>query len=123
MKEYQDIFNKFGGEMPQTYGVPVDEIVRGIKYGVRKVNIDTDCRLAMTGQFRKIAQQDKLQFDPRKFLQPALDAMQELCRDRFEQFETAGKASKITPTSVAEMARQYASGVLDPKPVANVNAA
>ena len=119
----QDIFNEFGGEMPQTYGVPVDEIVRGIKYGVRKVNIDTDCRLAMTGAFRKIAQQDKSQFDPRKFLAPAWDAMQQLCQDRFEQFETAGKASKITVISVAEMARRYTSGALDPKLVGSQSAA
>ena len=122
-QELQDIFNEFGGEMPQTYGVPVDEIIGGIKYGVRKVNIDTDCRLAMTGQFRKIAQQDKLQFDPRKFLQPALDAMQALCRDRFEQFETAGKASKITTISVADMASLYSKGALDPKLASSQSAA
>jgi fructose-bisphosphate aldolase class II len=114
-QELQDIFNQFGGEMPQTYGVPVQEIVRGIKYGVRKVNIDTDCRLAMTGEFRRIAEQDKSQFDPRKFLAPALKAMEDLCRARFEQFETAGNASKIKPISVADMARIYASGDLDPK--------
>ncbi len=112
-QELQDVFNEFGGEMPQTYGVPVEEIIRGIKYGVRKVNIDTDCRLAMTGEFRKIAQQDTSQFDPRKFLVPALNSMKVLCQDRFEQFETAGKASKITPISVADMAKQYASGLLD----------
>jgi len=112
-QELQDVFNEFGGEMPQTYGVPVEEIIRGIKYGVRKVNIDTDCRLAMTGEFRRIAQQDTSQFDPRKFLVPALNAMKVLCQDRFEQFETAGKASKITPISVADMAKQYASGSLD----------
>jgi fructose-bisphosphate aldolase class II len=112
-QELQDVFNEFGGEMPQTYGVPVEEIIRGIKYGVRKVNIDTDCRLAMTGEFRKIAQQDTSQFDPRKFLVPALNSMKVLCQDRFEQFETAGKASKITPISVADMAKQYASGSLD----------
>ncbi len=111
----QDIFNEFGGEMPQTYGVPVDEIVRGIQHGVRKVNIDTDCRLAMTGIFRRIAEQDRSQFDPRKFLAPALQAMQELCRDRFEQFQTAGKASAIKSISVADMAAAYASGALDPK--------
>ncbi|MCP4768987.1 MAG: fructose-bisphosphate aldolase class II [Gammaproteobacteria bacterium] len=111
----QDIFNEFGGEMPQTYGVPVDEIVRGIQHGVRKVNIDTDCRLAMTGIFRRIAEQDRSQFDPRKFLAPALQAMQGLCRDRFEQFGTAGKASAIKPISVADMATAYASGALDPK--------
>ncbi len=122
-QELQDIFNEFGGAMPQTYGVPVQEIERGIKFGVRKVNIDTDCRLAMTGEFRRIAQQDVTQFDPRKFLVPALEAMESLCKDRFERFGTAGNASKITPIGVADMAIQYASGALDPKPSANVNAA
>ncbi|GKT28200.1 Fructose-bisphosphate aldolase 2, partial [Aduncisulcus paluster] len=82
----QDVFNRFGGEMPQTWGVPVEEIVRGIKHGVRKVNIDTDCRLAMAAAFRKVAVQSKSEFDPRKFLKPAMDALRELCRDRFEQF-------------------------------------
>lgn len=122
-QELQDIFNEFGGEMPQTYGVPVEEIVRGIKFGVRKVNIDTDCRLAMTAQFRRVADQNKSEFDPRKFLIPALDAMQQLCRDRFERFETAGKASRITAVSVAEMAKRYASGALDPKPATSQSAA
>ena len=122
-QELQDVFNEFGGEMPQTYGVPVEEIIRGIKYGVRKVNIDTDCRLAMTGEFRRVAQQDTSQFDPRKFLVPALNAMKVLCQDRFEQFETAGKASKITPISVANMAKQYASGSLDQGLVSNSSAA
>jgi fructose-bisphosphate aldolase class II len=122
-QELQDIFNEYGGEMPQTYGVPVDEIIRGIKYGVRKVNIDTDCRLAMTGQFRRIGEQGKSQFDPRKFLTPALTAMQDLCRGRFEQFETAGKASKIKPISVADMAARYASGELDPKVTSSQSAA
>ena len=101
--------------MPQTYGVPVEEIVRGIKFGVRKVNIDTDCRLAMTGEFRKIGEQDKTQFDPRKFLAPALAAMQQLCRDRFEQFGTAGNAGRIRPIAFADMAKRYAAGELDPR--------
>ncbi len=122
-QELQDIFNQYGGAMPQTYGVPVEEIERGIKFGVRKVNIDTDCRLAMTGEFRRIAQQDATQFDPRKFLVPALEAMKTLCRDRFERFGTAGNAAKITPISVADMAKQYASSELDPKPAVNVSAA
>ncbi len=114
-QELQDLFNEFGGAMPQTFGVPVEEIVRGIKYGVRKVNIDTDCRLAMTGQFRRIAQEDGTQFDPRKFLKPALDAMRDLCRDRFEQFGTAGNASKIDIIPLDDMAARYASGELDPQ--------
>ncbi|HYD68861.1 class II fructose-bisphosphate aldolase [Azospirillum sp.] len=114
-QELQDIINEYGGEMPQTFGVPVEEIVAGIKYGVRKVNIDTDCRMAMTGQFRKIATQKKAEFDPRAFLKPAMAAMQTLCEQRYEQFGTAGKASKIKPIPLSEMARRYRSGSLDPK--------
>src|SRR5438270_6077726 len=111
----QDVFNQFGGEMPQTWGVPVEEIVRGIRHGVRKVNIDTDCRLAMTAAFRKVAAQTKGEFDPRKFLKPAMDAMRDLCRDRFEQFGTAGHASKIKVIPLSEMARRYRAGELDPR--------
>jgi len=113
-QELQDLFNLSGGEMPQTWGVPVEEIVRGIRHGVRKVNIDTDCRLVMTAQFRKVAQGSKSEFDPRKFLKPAMDAMRDLCRERFEQFGTAGQASKIKVLPLAAMAKRYASGALDP---------
>jgi fructose-bisphosphate aldolase class II len=111
----QDAFNQFGGEMPQTWGVPVEEIVRGIRHGVRKVNIDTDCRLAMAAAFRKVATQTKSEFDPRKFLKPAMDSMRDLCRERFEQFGTAGHASTIKVIPLAEMARRYRSGALDPR--------
>ena len=114
-QELQDIINEFGGEMPQTFGVPVEEIVRGIRHGVRKVNIDTDCRMAMTGQFRKIATSKASEFDPRKFLKPAMDAMRDLCRDRFEAFGTAGQASKIRVIAMDDMAARYASGTLDPQ--------
>lgn len=114
-QEMQDIINEFGGEMPQTFGVPVEEIVRGIKHGVRKVNIDTDCRMAMTGQFRKLAMQKPNEFDPRKFLKPAMDAMRDLCRDRFEAFGTAGRASRIKAISLDDMATLYAKGQLDPQ--------
>ncbi|MBS0276838.1 MAG: fructose-bisphosphate aldolase class II [Proteobacteria bacterium] len=113
-QELQDLFNAHGGEMPQTWGVPVDEIVRGIQHGVRKVNIDTDCRLAMTAQFRKVAKAHTSEFDPRKFLKPAMDAMRDLCRNRFEQFGTAGKASGIKIIPLSEMAKRYRSGALDP---------
>jgi fructose-bisphosphate aldolase class II len=111
-QDLQDIINEYGGEMPQTFGVPVEEIVRGIKHGVRKVNIDTDCRMAMTGQFRKIATQNKAEFDPRKFLKPAMDAMREVCKLRLEAFGTAGNASKIKVIAMDEMAKRYASGAL-----------
>ncbi|HSI42298.1 MAG TPA: class II fructose-bisphosphate aldolase [Xanthobacteraceae bacterium] len=110
----QDLFNASGGQMPQTWGVPVEEIVRGIRHGVRKVNIDTDCRLAMTAQFRKVAHGNTSEFDPRKFLKPAMDAMRDLCRERFEQFGTAGQAAKIKVLPLAAMAKRYASGALDP---------
>ncbi|KQT54780.1 fructose-1,6-bisphosphate aldolase [Aureimonas sp. Leaf454] len=110
----QDIINKYGGQMPQTWGVPVEEIVRGIRHGVRKVNIDTDCRMAMTGQFRRIAQEKPQEFDPRKFLQPALDALRDLCIDRNERFGTAGQASKIKVLSLDDMAKRYQRGELSP---------
>ncbi|ASG22084.1 class II fructose-bisphosphate aldolase [Nitrospirillum viridazoti] len=113
-QELQDLFNAYGGRMPRTWGVPVDEIVRGIRFGVRKINIDTDCRLAMAVQFRKTATENPAEFDPRKFLKPAMDAMKALCRDRFEQFGAAGNASRITPLPMAAMAKRYATGALDP---------
>lgn len=113
-QELQDVFNAHGGEMPQTWGVPLEEIERGIKNGVRKVNIDTDCRLAMLGVIRKIADENRSEFDPRKFLQPAMQAMSDLCADRFERFGTAGNASRIKPLSLSAMAGRYASGNLDP---------
>jgi fructose-bisphosphate aldolase class II len=113
-QELQDVFNEFGGDMPRTFGVPIEEIVRGIRMGVRKVNIDTDCRIAMTGQFRKAAMQNRGEFDPRKFLKPAMDAMRDLCRSRFEAFGTAGNASKIKVLPMAAMAKRYAAGALDP---------
>ena len=109
----QDLINDFGGEMPQTYGVPVEEIERGIKSGVRKVNIDTDNRMAITGTWRKIAKDMPKEFDPRKFMIPAMQAMEEVCLDRFERFGTAGQAGKITPLSLDEMAARYDSGALD----------
>ncbi|RZJ41024.1 MAG: fructose-bisphosphate aldolase class II [Brevundimonas sp.] len=111
----QDVINRYGGEMPQTWGVPVEEIVRGIRHGVRKVNIDTDCRMAMAGQFRKIAMERPQEFDPRKFLQPAMDALEALCADRNEQFGTAGKASMIRCIGLDAMAKRYQRGELDPQ--------
>ena len=110
----QDLINENGGDMAQTYGVPVEEIERGIKSGVRKVNIDTDNRMALTGTFRKVAREKPGEFDPRKFMIPAMDAMQELCEDRFERFGTAGNAGKIKPIDLDDMAKRYADGSLDP---------
>lgn len=114
-QELQDLINAHGGHMPQTYGVPVEEIEKGIRMGVRKVNIDTDCRMAMAGQFRKIAQDKPQEFDPRKFLIPAMDELEALCKDRFQRFGTAGQAGKIKPIDMDDMARRYASGALDPQ--------
>jgi len=121
-QELQDLINAHGGDMPQTYGVPVEEIERGIKMGVRKVNIDTDCRMAMTGMFRKVAMDKPAEFDPRKFMIPAMDELEKLCRDRFERFGTAGHAGAIKPVSMDEMAKRYASGALDPQ-IASARAA
>ena len=113
-QELQDVFNAHGGEMPQTWGVPLEEIERGIKHGVRKVNIDTDCRLAMLGVIRKVATENKSEFDPRKFLKPAMQAMSDLCADRLERFGTAGNASRLKPLSLSAMASRYATGELAP---------
>jgi fructose-bisphosphate aldolase class II len=115
-QELQDVINRYGGKMPQTWGVPVAEIQRGIKHGVRKINIDTDTRMAMTGQIRKVFSENPGEFDPRKYLKPAMEAMAKLCRQRLEEFNTAGKAArikKVLPPS--EMARRYAQGELAPK--------
>jgi len=114
-QELQDIINKYGGKMPQTWGVPVEEIQRGIKHGVRKINIDTDNRMAMTGQIRRILTENPGEFDPRKYLKPAMEAMTKLCKERLEQFGTAGQAGRIKPVSLSEMAKRYRSGELAPK--------
>ncbi len=117
-QDLQDEFNAWGGELPQTWGVPVEEILEGIRYGVRKVNIDTDLRLAMTGAFRKVAVSNTAEFDPRKFLIPAMEAVTKLCQLRYEQFGSAGHASKITPIPLSDMAARYASGSLDQRIIA-----
>ncbi|MDD2859832.1 MAG: fructose-bisphosphate aldolase class II [Acidiphilium sp.] len=113
-QDLQEEFNKYGGKMPQTWGVPIEEILVGIKHGVRKVNIDTDCRLAMAAAIRKVGHEKPSEFDPRQFMKPALAALRELCKQRFEAFGTAGQASRIKPHSLAAMAKHYASGSLDP---------
>ena len=113
-QDLQDAFNAAGGQMPQTWGVPVEEIQRGIKFGVRKINIDTDCRIAMTAAIRDLLGRNKGEFDPRKYLKPAQEAMVKVCRQRYEEFNTAGQASKIKPVPMSEMAKRYAAGALDP---------
>ncbi|RMA82241.1 class II fructose-bisphosphate aldolase [Umboniibacter marinipuniceus] len=114
-QEWLAVINEFGGEIPETYGVPVSEICEGIKHGVRKVNIDTDLRLASTGAVRRFLAQNPSEFDPRKFLQRTTDAMKEICVDRYEAFGTAGMASKIKPISLDDMVARYDRGELDPK--------
>jgi len=114
-KDLIDIINESGGQMPETFGVPVEEIQRGIRHGVRKINIDTDLRLAATAQIRKVLSTAKAEFDPRKYLKPAMQAMQKICKERYEAFGTAGQASKIKVLPAAEMAKRYAKGELDPK--------
>jgi fructose-bisphosphate aldolase class II len=114
-QDLQDIINQYGGEMPQTWGVPIEEIQRGIKNGVRKINIDTDNRMAMTGQIRRILTEHPDEFDPRKYLKPAMEAMTKVCRQRLEEFGTAGQAPKIKPLPLAAMAQRYAKGELSPQ--------
>ncbi|MEW6131546.1 MAG: class II fructose-bisphosphate aldolase [Pseudomonadota bacterium] len=115
-EDWLAIINSYGGDMGQTYGVPVEEIVEGIKSGVRKVNIDTDLRMASTGAIRKHLAEDKKNFDPRKFLKEATKAMSGICKARYEAFGSAGMASKIGKVySLEEMQKRYDKGELDPK--------
>ena len=114
-EDLQDIINTFGGQMKPTWGVPVEEIQRGIKHGVRKINIDTDNRMALTGAIRKFFAENPSEFDPRKYLVPAMAAMKKLCMQRFEEFGTAGHAEKIKPIPLQDMAKRYRSGSLAPK--------
>ena len=114
-QEWLKVINEFGGEIGETYGVPVEEIVQGIKHGVRKVNIDTDLRLASTGAIRRFLAQNKAEFDPRKYLAVATKAMKEICLARYEAFGTAGQASKIKVLSLDAMTTRYSKGELDPR--------
>lgn len=114
-QEWLAVINEFGGEIPETYGVPVEEIQQGIKYGVRKVNIDTDLRLASTGAIRRYLAENKAEFDPRKYLEASKQAMKEICIARYEAFGAAGQASKIKPISLETMYKRYESGELDPR--------
>ncbi|MBP0047236.1 fructose-bisphosphate aldolase class II [Marinobacterium sp. AK62] len=112
-QEWLAVINQFGGEIPETYGVPVEQIVEGIKYGVRKVNIDTDLRLASTGAVRRFLAENPAEFDPRKFLKATMQAMTEICVARYEAFGTAGHASKIKAVSLEDMSERYMTGELD----------
>jgi fructose-bisphosphate aldolase class II len=106
-QEWLHIIREHGGDMKETYGVPVEEIQEGIKHGVRKINIDTDIRLAMTGAIRRAFDIDKGEFDPRKYLKPAKEAAKSICEARFEAFGTAGNAEKIKPMALDDIAIGY----------------
>jgi len=114
-QDWLEIINNYGGDMGQTYGVPVEEIQEGIKNGVRKVNIDTDLRMASTGSVRKHLADNPANFDPRKFLKESTKAMMEICKARFESFGSAGNADKIKVVSLDDMVARYTSGELDQK--------
>ena len=114
-QDWLKVINDNGGEIPETYGVPVEQIQEGIRHGVRKVNIDTDLRLASTGAIRRFLQEKKSEFDPRKYLTVATRAMKDICLQRYQAFETAGNASKIRALSLERMFNLYSKGNLDPK--------
>ena len=106
--DLREIINAHGGDIKPTWGVPIEEIQRGIRHGVRKINIDTDLRLAITGAVRKVFSEDPGEFDPRKYLKPAMAATQKVCTEKFVAFGTAGNASSIRPKSMKVMAGTYA---------------
>lgn len=112
-EEWLQIINNYGGDMGQTFGVPVEAIVEGIKHGVRKVNIDTDLRMASTGAIRQYLHENPANFDPRKFYRAAEDAMMQICKARFEAFGCAGHASKIKSLGLEAMRVRYEQGQLD----------
>lgn len=113
-QEWLEIINQYGGEIPETYGVPVSEIQEGIRNGVRKVNIDTDLRLASTGTIREFLAKNRAEFDPRKYLKQTIKAMADICFDRYEAFGTAGQADKIKVLSLEVMQERYDAGELKP---------
>ncbi|MEW6071217.1 MAG: class II fructose-bisphosphate aldolase [Planctomycetota bacterium] len=108
-KELIDIINEYGGRMPETYGVPLEDIQEGIRHGVRKINVDTDNRLAITGAIRRVFVTKPEAFDPRDYLKPAREAMAEICRARMVAFGQAGHASGVARKSLADMRKVYAA--------------
>jgi fructose-bisphosphate aldolase class II len=111
-QELLAIIREFGGDMKETYGVPVEEIQEGIRHGVRKINIDTDIRLAMTAAVRKYMAENPSKFDPRDWLKPAREAAMVICKARFQQFGSEGQAARIKPIPLDKMAERYAKGEL-----------
>ena len=116
-QEWLAIISQYGGDIRETYGVPVEKIVEGIKYGVREVNIDTDLRLASTGAVRRLMATNPSEFDPRKFFGANVTAMRDACIARYEVFGNAGNASKIKPISSQAMYPRYALSCAAEKPV------
>ncbi len=114
-QDLQDLINAYGGEIPGTFGVPLEEVQRGIRHGVRKVNIDTDIRMAMTGSIRKYLAENPDKFDLRAILKPGRERTVDLCVERFEAFGCAGMADKIKPVPLTAMADRYAAGLFRPK--------
>ncbi len=114
-QDWLEVINTHGGAMGETYGVPVEEIVEAIKHGVRKVNIDTDLRMAATGAIRRFLAENPAEFDPRKFLAASKKAMSEICEARYVAFGSAGQASKIKPISLEKMFEKYEAGELEPQ--------
>ncbi len=111
-QDWLAIINEYGGDIPETYGVPVEQIQEGIRHGVRKVNIDTDLRLASTGAIRRFLAENRAEFDPRKYLKETIKAMKDICVARYEAFGTAGNADKIRPIALADMVQRYSAGEL-----------
>jgi fructose-bisphosphate aldolase class II len=116
-KDLQDIINQYGGKLKETWGVPVEEIQLGIRNGVRKINVDTDNRLAMTGAIRKVLWETPEKFDPRDYMKPAREAMQKVVAQRMTQFGQAGHAGDYQPIAIAEIARGYKDGSLSTRPL------
>lgn len=114
-QDWLAIINEYGGDIKETYGVPVAEIQEGIRHGVRKINIDTDLRLASTGAIRRFLAKNPEEFDPRKYLGETVKAMMEICKARYEEFGAAGQADKIKVLSLEKMSQRYQSGELDPR--------
>lgn len=114
-QEWLKIINQYGGSIPETYGVPLEEIQQGIKHGVRKINIDTDLRLASTGSIREFLAKHPAEFDPRQYLKKTVEAMQQICKIRYEAFGCANQASKLKVVSLEQMALRYEKGQLAPR--------
>jgi len=116
-KDLQEIINKYGGKLTETWGVPVEEIQLGIRNGVRKINVDTDNRLAITGAIRKVFAESPEKFDPRDYMKPAREAMMKVVAARMTEFGQAGHAGDYKPIPITDIAKGYADGSLTTQPL------